>query len=101
MKVKFKDNATSYDCSEPVEQKIFRSGLPAGWAIIFQIFADLSSTEVDEIITPESISEMTFTNESEETFIVTGYSNITACTIRHSDTSTRIEVQFTKMEGVN
>lgn len=100
MTVTFKDGATSYDCSEPVEQKIFRSGMPAGWAIMFQIFANLSSSEVDEIITPESISDMTFTSNS-ETFEVTGYENITACTIRHSDTSTRIEVQFTKMEGVN
>lgn len=98
MKVKFKNSETPYECTEPTEQKVFRSGEAIGWAIMFCIYGDLISSEIDEIITPATISELVFTNGDEEKtgFTVAGYSAISACIIRHKETSTLTELQFTK-----
>lgn len=97
MKVQFKGSAQSFDCSEPVEQKIFKSGVSIGWAIMFHINADVTSSDIDGVVTPDSISELTFTNDNGATSIVTGYSNVTACVIRHKNNATVVEVQFTKI----
>lgn len=98
MRVKFKGNETTYECTEPVEQKVFRSGTAAGWAVMFHIYGDISSSEADKIVTPENISEITFINDDERqtSFAVTGYSVLTACIIRHKEALTVTELQFTK-----
>ena len=98
MRVKFKGSETTYECTEPIEQKVFRTGLAVGWAIMFHIYGDVDSSEIDKIVTPETISELTFINEDEQhtTFAVEGYSTMTACTIRHKATNTVTELQFTK-----
>lgn len=98
MYVKFKGSETTYECTEPIEQKVFRSGVAVGWAIMFHIYGDVDSSKVDEIITPKTISELTFTNDDEQytTFTVDGYTTVTACTIRHKATTTVTELQFTK-----
>ena len=99
MKVQFKDSAKLFDCSEPIEQKIFKSGMSIGWAIMFHITADVNSVDIDKVITPESISELSFTNDNDFVNVITGYSNITACVIRHKSASTVVEVQLTKIDG--
>lgn len=98
MYVKFKDSTATYKCTEPVEQKMFRSGVPIGWAIMFHIHCNSDSSQVDKIITSETISELEFGREDENnaTFIITGYSVISACTIRHKSATDVIELQFTK-----
>lgn len=98
MKVRFKNSAVTYDCTEPVEQKLFRSGVAYGWAIMFHIYGDIDSSKVDEIVTPETISELTFTNDDENqiTIKIDDYSTVTSCTIRHKSASTVTELQFTK-----
>lgn len=98
MRVKFKGSETTYECTEPIEQKVFRSGVAIGWAIMFHIYGDVDSSKADEIVTPETISELTFINEDEQqtTFTIAGYSAVTACTIRHKATTTVTELQFTK-----
>jgi len=97
MKVLFKNGTQSFDCSEPIEQKIFKSGASVGWAIMFHITADVSSSEMDEIITPDGISELTFTNDAGTANVVTGYTAVSACTIRHKNAETIAELQFTKI----
>lgn len=99
MKVQFKNGASAYDCSEPIEQKIYRAGVEAGWTIVFQFNADVTSSEIDSIITPDNISEITFTNDTGAASIVRGYNAISSCTIRHKDTATAVEVQFTKISA--
>ena len=99
MKVQFKNGAQMYDCSEPIEQKIYRAGVEAGWTIVFQFNADVTSSEVDSIITPDNISEITFTHDTGATNTIRGYNAISSCTIRHKATATAVEVQFTKIGG--
>lgn len=97
MRVKFKGNETTYECTEPVEQKVFRGGEVIGWAVMFHIYGDFDSSKIDETVTPENISALTFINDDENTdFAINGYSNITACIIRHKSTLTVTELQFTK-----
>lgn len=97
MKVQFKSVEHMYDCTEPIEQKIFKSGVFAGWVIIFHINANINSTGIDDIITPESISELRFVSDDDAVNTITGYSAVSACTIRHKNTGTVAELQFTKM----
>ena len=97
MKVQFKNTSQALDCTEPIEQGIFKSGLRVGWAIMFHIRADVSSSDIDNIITPDNISELAFTkDEGYPTAVITGYTSVTACTIRHKKDATVVEVQFTK-----
>lgn len=98
MRVKFKNGTTTYECTEPIEQKVYRSGEAAGWAIMFHIYGDVDSSKIDELITPAAISELTFMNEDAQqtAFTICGYSAVTACTIRHRASSTVTELQFTK-----
>lgn len=98
MRVKFKGSETTYECTEPIEQKVFRSGTAVGWAVMFHIYGDIDSSEIDELVTTEAISELTFTNDDEQqtSFVIVGYSVVTACVIRHKSTMTVTELQFTK-----
>lgn len=99
MRVKFKGHSGTFECTEPIEQKVLKGGVPVGWAIMFHIYGDTTSTELDTLITPESISELQFTSgESEQTTTVTisGYSTITAAIIKHKENMTVTELQFTK-----
>lgn len=99
MYVKFKGDSKAYACADPVEQKVFQSGTAVGWAVTFHLHGNFSSSEIDELITPESISELVFTSENEENqaeITITGYSAVRACTIRHRDGTATAELQFTK-----
>lgn len=97
MKVKFNvENPTEYQCSEPVEQKIFRNGTPAGWILLFNIFGQVSGTELETLLTPEAIGELTFIHSDDTEETITGYNVVSACRIRHGDTETVTELQFTK-----
>lgn len=98
MNVQFKGNETVFECTEPVEQKLFKTGVAAAWVIMFNIFTDgdMDSAKADEIITENSISEMIFSNSSDKQSKISGYSAITSCTIRHKEEKTAVELQFTK-----
>ena len=99
MKVRFKNTDTALTCTDPVEQKLFRSGVPYGWAIMFHIEADVTSSDVDKLITPENIEELEFTNDEAVIGVVTGYSAIANCVIRHKADKTVVELQFTKTDA--
>lgn len=98
MKVKFKKSTKSYDCTEPVEQKVFRAGTAIGWAVMFNIYGPVDSSGIDDMLEPESISELIFYKQDEEgeSFTISDYNVITACTIRHKEALTVTELQFTK-----
>ncbi len=101
MKVKFKDG-TVKSCSAPMEQKMFRSGAEAGWMLSVSIECDITSDELDKLITADNISELTFTSEEEtgagKTINLSGYDKVTNATIRYSEEKgkTRIEMRLTK-----
>ena len=98
MRVKFKKNTKVYDCTEPVEQKVFRSGVAIGWAVMFNIYGAVDSSDIDSMLAPDSISELTFYKQDEdgENFAISDYNAVTACTIRHKETITVTELQLTK-----
>ena len=68
MKVKLK-NGTMVGCSNPIEQKIFKGGESAGWVCSLTFTDNLNSTEIDNLVTSENMSEMTFVNDENETVV--------------------------------
>lgn len=101
MKVQFKDG-TVKACSAPMEQKVFRSGIDAGWMLSVSIECDITSDELDKLITTDNISDLTFTSDEEigasKTIHLSGYDKVTNATIRYSEEKdkTRIEMRLTK-----
>lgn len=103
MRVKFKNSTETYECTEPIEQKVFRSGVAVGWVIMFHIYGDFDSSEIDGIVTSDNITELTFTVEDGKgtEFTINGYKDVTSCVIRHKAALTVSELQFTKSSGTN
>lgn len=99
MKVQFKGRSEAFSCTEPVEQKVFQSGKAAGWALMFRISGAVNSSDIDELTTPEAISEIVFTGGTEEapsSVTLVGYNTVRSCTIRYTDNGATVELQFTK-----
>lgn len=103
MKIKFA-NGVVKECASTTEQKVFKanSGVD-GWILHLRLMGEITSGELDELITVENISHLEFlaTTESGEdklAFILDGYEKITSSTIRHAEdtTSTTAEIQMTK-----
>lgn len=98
MKVKFKDD-TVKSCTAPTEQKLFRGNDTAGWVLMFSLIGEVTSADLDEVLTPENVSELTFlTDNDTEIASADGYNKISSCTIRHAENpqDTRAEIQLTK-----
>ena len=96
VKVQFQGIGDVYSCSEPVEQKIFCQGIATGWAIMFHIYGNIDSSNMDNILTEESIRKLSFDNEDETGFSINGYTAITSCVIRHRGAATVAEIQLAK-----
>lgn len=107
MKLKFK-NGTIKNCTAPVETKVFKSGEAAGWVLMLNLIGAVTSGEVDELLTKENISSLTFIPEIEDEegeeatvpaeLTLSGYEKVSSSTIRYAeDTSkTKVEIQLTK-----
>lgn len=96
MQVKFKDGNIK-KCSNPTEQKIFRSGAATGWLCAFQISDAMSSTDVDNVLADENISELAFCNDDgKELFTISGYTKVTSAVVRHAENDGTVEIQLTK-----
>ena len=103
MKIKFANGVTK-TCVSPTEQKVFKnnSGVE-GWILNLRLIGEITSTELDELITPENISPLEFltvteNGEDKSIFTLEGYSKISHSAIHHSEdtTTTAVEIQFTK-----
>lgn len=103
MKVKF-TNGVVRECTSPTEQKVFKTNNgDTGWILHLRLIGEITSGELDELITVENISNLEFltTTESGEdklAFTLDGYEKITSSTIRHAEdtASTSAEIQLTK-----
>ena len=98
MKVRFKDGAVK-SCTAPTEQKLFRGGNTAGWALMFSLTGEVTSSDLDELLNGGNISELAFlTDTGAKITEVNGYNKVSSCTIRHAETpqDTRAEIQLTK-----
>lgn len=98
MQVKFKDGQT-FNCSTPTEQKIFKSGTMAGWILIFPLLCDMTSEDVDALLTEENISELTFTSEETE-FSLSGYNKISSTVIKYSTEKEKTRIEIHLIKGV-
>jgi hypothetical protein len=103
MKIKFA-NGVIKKCESPTEQKVFKTNTgTAGWILHLRLVGEITSGELDEILTVENIAQLEFltTTESGEdktAFTLDGYEKITSSTIRHAEdtASTSAEIQLTK-----
>lgn len=109
MKVKFKDG-TIKNCTAPVEQKAFKNSESVGWIMVFALIGEITSEEVDTVITADNISDLTFIPEplgdegkviavSEDKYVrLSGYDKITMSAIRYAEDTakTRVEIQLSK-----
>lgn len=101
MKVTFKDG-TVKSCNAPTEQKVFKSGTAAGWILLLNLIGEITSDELDTILTENNVSELSFTpdaaDENVEALTITGYDKISSATIRYAEdiNSSRVEIQLTK-----
>lgn len=98
MKIMFVDQ-TVKNCSIPTEQKVFRSGTPAGWIVVFQLTGAITSEELDTLTAPENLEILTFQDDEGNTiFELVGYTKMSSAVIKHGQTSgsTVTELQFTK-----
>ncbi len=103
MKVKFADGVVK-ECNAPTEQKVFKTASgEQGWILLLKLIGEITSTEIDEIVTTENIGHLEFFTETEngedkKIFVLDGYSKITSSTIRHAEdiTTTSVEIQLTK-----
>ena len=98
MKVSFK-NGSEYEVQNLLEQKVFNNSSSGIWVIGFTFIANLNSSSLDELLTPDNISQLTITDteESATSATILGYEKVTSAVIRHvTPTNASIEVQFSK-----
>lgn len=96
MKIKFK-NGKEKECSNPIEQKLFKNGEAVGWVCSFSFKENTPSAEVDEVLTKENIAELVFlSNAGEVLFSLAGYTGVTSVIVRHAETDGSAEIQLTK-----
>ena len=102
MNVKFKDG-TIKNCTSPTEQKLFKSGEDAGWILNFALMGDITSDEVDSLITKDNISELTFISVYEETetsFSLNGYERTSSVIVRYNENNKQTRVEIQLMRGI-
>ena len=103
MKIKFA-NGVVKECASPTEQKVFKTNNgDTGWILHLRLIGEITSGELDELITVDNIKPLEFlttteNGEDKTAFILDGYEKITSSTIRYAEdiTSTISEIQLTK-----
>jgi hypothetical protein len=101
MFIKFKNNEELFMSSPPTETKLFDAGRKeTGWLFGANITVPkgLSSNDVDVLLVPANISEITvYTNEKTENRVISGYNKLQLAIIRNADDlSAVMDIQFTK-----
>ena len=96
MKIRFNDGKEKQVITNPVEQKLFRGGVATGWILNVSI-ASITAEEADGLLTTDNISSITLLNDAgDEMCKILGYEKISALTVRHNDTQSVAEIQFSK-----
>ena len=96
MFIKFKGNDTEFTTTAIIEQKLYKQGVSIGWLLTLHLSGDFTAQYVDDMLTEESISEITLVGENEKTTTITGYEKSTSCVVRYSNDNTTAEIQLTK-----
>ena len=106
MFIKFKNSEELFMSTPPTETKLFDAGKKeTGWLIGVTITVPqgLSSGDVDALLVPANVSEITvYTNEKAENRVIRGYNKLQFAIIRHADDlSATVEIQLTKWIGAD
>ena len=108
MKVKFA-NGVVKECTAPMEQKIFKTlegkTVGTGWVLVLRLTGNITSTELDGALTPDSSSTLEFltTNDKGEDtalFTLEGYNTVTSSTIRHAEDPKAAYTEIQMSKGV-
>lgn len=96
MKIYFKNNEHA-EITSVVEQKVI-SNNKTGWMIHFTIKSNMTSTELDNLVTEENITKLKICSDNQNTETeIDGYSKIMSASVRYMDNaSTVIDVQLSK-----
>lgn len=96
MKLRFNDGTEKAITTNPIEQKLFKNGQPYGWLLSVSV-AELTSKDVENVLTTENIQSMSLIiDESKKIVELLGYEKVSALTIRHTESQTIAEIQFSK-----
>ena len=100
MTIQFK-NGTTKKCTSLAEQKLFRGGEPVGWLCSIVVSdAACTSDELDELLTPDNVSALTFFNtDAYKLFEINGYSKVSSAVIRYSENNGAVEIQLQKEDA--
>jgi len=106
MFIKFKNSDELFMSMALTETKLFDSGKKeTGWLLGSTITVPngLSSNDIDLLLVPDNISEITvYTNEKSENRVISGYNKLQSAIIRHADDlSATVDIQLTKWIGSN
>lgn len=96
MFIKFKGVEKTITASSIIEQKLYKQGEANGWLLSLNISGDFTAQELDNILTEESIGEITLVGETEENTVISGYEKITSCVVRYTEDKNTAEVNLTK-----
>ena len=104
MFIKFKNSEELFMSTPTTETKLFDAGKKeTGWLFgaTITVPKGLSSDNVDVLLVPANISEITvYTNEKSENRVIGGYNKLQYAVIRHADDlSATVEIQLTKWIG--
>lgn len=100
MKIKFKDG-TVKTCTNPIEQKMYRNGLEAGWVLMFNIVDTITSNDADKLLHSDNIDSLVFVSDAYDedavSKTITGYNGVNYVIIKYSDDVNAIaEIQLQK-----
>ena len=102
MQIKFKNKPQCFASSMPFEQRIYQNGEPSGWLLSLTLKGDFNSAVIDELLTTDSISEITFIlsdtddESGSKTTVLTGYARVISCVVRYTGDGVTAEIQLTK-----
>ena len=114
MRVKFA-NGTVKHCTAPTEQKVFRNNggenAGAGWVLLIKLTGEVTSSEIDELMTADNIKKLDFFPEAEpetesgdggETpmFTLAGYSKVTSSSIRYAEEKSAVTAEIQMSKGL-
>jgi hypothetical protein len=96
MKLRFMDGTERTVSTNPIEQKLFRNGQPSGWILNVSV-SELTSEESNNILEAKNIKTMILvSDDGAEIAELSGYEKVSALTIRHTESQTIAEIQFSK-----
>lgn len=96
MKVTF-PNGAILACNPPSEHTVFNAEGKRGWLCTFGITAEMTSSDAENLITVDNISNLLFSSEEvEKSFTIAGYTKINSIVIRYGTTGMVTEIQISK-----